>query len=1049
MRKKVCDTLSELASELLENEGVAGWPNLLQSLLELVNHPGASQREMALEVFSRIASYIIPHMSGQLHVLVAIIQSRLGDVIEVRVAAMRALCSFMYSVEESSLSGFQPLLPFILAAINEPAALSPEAEAHTKEMLEILVEFVEYSPRFFRPSINDFCSLMVSIVGSPAISPAVRYLAMEFLVTLAESKATIARKVVIQPGNVPFPRAVMQLCMNLMIDIEEEDDFATTDEDVTDAEDVRSMDVGAQALDRVSMILGAKTSIPVAFELINESLQLEATSHNWHFAHCALHAMCQIVEVAKDTEFADSIQQQVIACSSQMLQHQHPRIRYMALQSMGQLLLDHGPDVQNTHHHLIVPALLSSMNPVTNSSPRVRSHACAAMINFVDYCESDLLSPYLNDILSASLGLMQVGPRIVQEQAIAIVSSASMVMEDKLGEAQYSMLMPLLQSALNTCPSTEDYGKLRGRILDCISLLGSAVPKERFINDVMPVMVAMAQASQGGLKADDPQHVAILKAWVRIGKVLGPDFMPYLDMVMPPILSALEAPVEQELSQEQIESEEAEFDSDTECVIQQPDGKLMQVRTSALEEQATAAHMVMSLADALTLHFYPHVARVSASLAPLAATSVHDGVRSYAMAALPALVNSVAQNLALQSLTNPSMTQEERWQPLREILKFFFDKLLESFQEEGEMELLLTSMQALKMVIENACRKDWSHVLPQPTIPSTPSQPLTPETCQQLLNREELTSISTILIKSLAESVQRRALARAEAATDEDYDQEQEEFDMMKGAEEEEVQFNIAELIGSILKTHGSQFLPILVETKWFERLNDFSQEHSLLSDRKIAAYIYCDVIEYCDEAVVPLLDLFMPALLRGVDSDEPQLRQPCAYGVGISSNKLETTQWVQHALQHLSNSAAKPGAREGEQESATDNVVAAICTMCIQLSDHPVIAKDGDQLWDQYMSYLPLRSDVEESSKVTMQLCKLTRSNHMGLLGDQMKRLPRVWTVICGAIGEKGSTQSVHGEIAATVQFLSSSLSPEQMGQLWAMLTPQVADKARTLVSN
>jgi importin-5 len=362
------------------------------------------------------------------------------------------------------------------------------------------------------------------------------------------------------------------------------------------------------------------------------------------------------------------------------------------------------------------------------------------------------------------------------------------------------------------------------------------------------------------------------------------------------------------------------------------------------------------------------------------------------------------------------------------------------------VESLMTSMQSLKMVIENACRVDWSHVLPQPTVPPTPRKHLTPQTSQQLLSEEDLFNIGTILIKSLAESVQRRAIARAEAITDEDYDAEQEEFDMMKGAEEEEIQFNIAELIGSILKTHGSLFLPVLIKTQWLDRLNDFSHEHSLLSDRKIAAYVFCDIVEYCDDAAVPLLDLIMPSLLRGVDSDEPTLRQPCAYGVGISASKLTHTQWVEHALQHLSMAASKAGARQGEQESATDNVVAAIGTICIQLSDHQVIARDGDRLWDQYLNYLPLRSDVEESSKVTLQLCRLTRSNHGGLLGDQMKRLPKVFTLMASAIGQPGTTPFVLGEIAQTVSFLSTAMPADQMNQLWSMLPHDVAQRARAL---
>lgn len=90
--------------------------------------------------------------------------------------------------------------------------------------------------------------------------------------------------------------------------------------------------------------------------------------------------------------------------------------------------------------------------------------------------------------------------------------------------------------------------------MECISLLGASVAKERFKHDVLPVMTAMAAAfGPGGLDGDDPTRQFILKAWVRIGKALGGDFVPYLEVVMPPLLAALETPVEAVLTQEQYE----------------------------------------------------------------------------------------------------------------------------------------------------------------------------------------------------------------------------------------------------------------------------------------------------------------------------------------------------------------------------------------------------------------------------------------------------------------------------------------------------------------
>jgi hypothetical protein len=196
-----------------------------------------------------------------------------------------------------------------------------------------------------------------------------------------------------------------------------------------------------------------------------------------------------------------------------------------------------------------------------------------------------------------------------------------------------------------------------------------------------------------------------------------------------------------------------------------------------------------------------------------------------------------------------------------------------------------------------------------------------------------------------------------------------------------------------------------------------------------------------------------MALLLSGVSSDEPTLRQPCAYGVGVAAvaapHALAATPWVERSLQHLSASAQKEGAREGEQESATDNVVAAIGSICIELAAHPVVQREGDALWQQYLAYLPLRSDIEESAKVISQLCRLTRSGDLGLLGAQRERLPTVWMLLMGAVGASGSTDQVHRDIAETVRALTSALSAEQMSQLWAGVPPEVAERARTLMAS
>lgn len=48
----------------------------------------------------------------------------------------------------------------------------------------------------------------------------------------------------------------------------------------------------------------------------------------------------------------------------------HPRVRWAAVNAIGQLSTDLGPDLQTKYHHLVLPALAAAMDDYQN--PRVQ-----------------------------------------------------------------------------------------------------------------------------------------------------------------------------------------------------------------------------------------------------------------------------------------------------------------------------------------------------------------------------------------------------------------------------------------------------------------------------------------------------------------------------------------------------------------------------------------------------------------------------------------------------------------------------------------------------
>jgi len=67
--------------------------------------------------------------------------------------------------------------------------------------------------------------------------------------------------------------------------------------------------------------------------------------------------------------------EQVLSMILNSFCHPHPRVRWAAINAIGQLSTDLGPDLQVKFHHLVLPALAGAMDDFQN--PRVQVCYCA------------------------------------------------------------------------------------------------------------------------------------------------------------------------------------------------------------------------------------------------------------------------------------------------------------------------------------------------------------------------------------------------------------------------------------------------------------------------------------------------------------------------------------------------------------------------------------------------------------------------------------------------------------------------------------------------
>jgi len=659
----------------------------------------------------------------------------------------------------------------------------------------------------------------------------------------------------------------------------------------------------------------------------------------------------------------------------------------------------------------VLPALIQVMD---DQCKRVQAHAAAAVINFCEHCERETLQPYLQGLLGKLFALLNRDVRRVQEQAVTAVASVADVAEADFAPF-YSSFIPGLKAILQNAQGKE-VRMLRGKAMECISLVGMAVGKEVFgadAKDVMDIMIATQQGEQ--LEADDPQVSFMLQACARICKTLGEHFKPYLPFVIPPLLKS--AQIDPELHVTDADDPENEDDEEgmesVTVAIRGQGNKRISIRTSALEEKATACQMLQSYAADLKEGFLPYVQEVAQVLVPLIKFQYMDEVRTASMCAMPELLQSVilATN-AGQPGASPQLVAQ--------LKDFMLPAIVEQLKAEPDTETLDMLVASFSEVGEKCG-----------------------ECAAAMFTPEQQVLVTQTLLTLIKESIERRDEKKED---DDEADEEDEEALEAEAEREESLIQNIVQCVGSMLKSYKSAYLPVL-EAQGLARVFTAMLQSQTASDKAAALCVFDDVVEHCssDGGSSQYMTQLQPFFLQlSVDADAA-VRQAAVYGVGMMAQHVAPEHFPEQAQQQCAQvmlqvcDAAE--AFDDENIAATENAISALGRLC-KRSETIAAA-----LLPKWSGYLPLRFDKQEAREVHKMLVDFVAASNPHLLGPQTERLPDVICVFGMVLGtdlisEEASTiisgllKQVHTGLPHVLQALPQhpkfqELNVEQRGQL------------------
>ncbi|GAB0100009.1 importin-5 [Sergentomyia squamirostris] len=939
MRRKICEVAAEVARNLMDDDGNNQWPEFLNFLFQCASTPNSTLHESALQIFASVPGIFGNQQNQYLDVIKQMLIKSMSReaTAEIRIQAVRAAGAFILAHEKETniQRSFTEILPRMIMVTAESIELQED-----QTLIKLLVDLTESCPKFLRPQIESIFEMCMKVFRSQDVEDAWRHMALEVMVSLAENASATVRK---RCGK--YVTALIPLVLQMMTDLEDEDAWSVSE--VSEEDNSDNNIIAESSLDRLACGLGGKTVLPHIMQHLPTMLR----NPDWKQRHGALMAISAVGEGCHKQ--MEAILEDIMNGVLGYLRDPHPRVRYAACNAIGQMSTDFAPVFEKKFHEQVVPGLLGLLDDVEN--PRVQAHAGAALVNFSEDCPKSILTRYLDGIMQKLEFILKMkfkefcekGTKLVLEQVVTTIASVA----DTAGKefiTYYDRLMPCLKYIVQN-GKTDDMKMLRGKTIECVSLIGLAVGAEKFIPDAGDIMDMLLKThTEQELSDDDPQTAYLISALARICKIMGKQFARYLPLVMGPVMrTASIKPEVALLDNEEIQDIEGDADWQFVNLGEQHN---FGIRTAGLEDKASACEMLVCYARELKEEFADYAEEVVRLMVPMLKFYFHDGVRAAAAESLPFLLDCAKIKGA---------------QYLQGMWQYICPELLKAIDSEPEAEVVPELLHSFAKCVETL----------GPNCLST-------EAIEQVLK----------LSNKFMEDHFQKAEKRAQARKEEDYDDGVEEQLLEEDNIDIYLLSRLADVIHALFLTYKADFIPYFIQLiPHFVKLLDPSRPWS---DRQWGLCIFDDLIEFTGPMCAEYQHFFLEPIIQYVTDKKPEVRQAAAYGCGVMGQfageqfALACAQMIPRLVEVVNT----PGSREPENASSTENAISAV-TKILKYNNSGL--SNRDEIISLWFSWLPVIEDEDEAPHVYGYLCDLIQANHPVILGANNAHLPRILSII------------------------------------------------------
>jgi hypothetical protein len=209
----------------------------------------------------------------------------------------------------------------------------------------------------------------------------------------------------------------------------------------------------------------------------------------------------------------------------------------------------------------------------------------------------------------------------------------------------------------------------------------------------------------------------------------------------------------------------------------------------------------------------------------------------------------------------------------------------------------------------------------------------------------------------------------------------------------------VGDLIHTLFGNAGANFLPYFNEL--LEHIDKMLVPYPERThfDHQLAISIFDDLVEYCGPKSFEYIDHFGEAMCIYLMDANPELRQACAYGIGVCAmhGGEAYTPMVASVLGNLTEMIGDAESRSLENKNATENAISAIFKAVVHL---PGCGYSLDETLPQILDWLPIVSDEEEAKYMYTELCQQLEGGNAVLM--QPENLMKLFMIFAEVLGDK-----------------------------------------------